>query len=187
MQFYETAQTASLDFEEVTELLEPVVDGKVIRDTVTSSGCRFCSRWSERENIILCGIVLDTYYSRHSLKPCNYEKRQAKMNGIPVKTLIWSQIQNKYTTACKRIAIITGKEIVMRTTNALQKRWKDLGKEQRETPIRSNNCISMTKQRLKIWDDIYNCDNVLLGSEENFRNKAWGCTEHILSYESCNT
>ena len=189
MQFRENEETALFDFGEIAELLKPVSDAKIVRHTTPSSSCRLSKRWSERENVILCGIVLDTYCNRHSLKPCNDEKRQAKAKakGILVKTLIWSQIQNKYTTACKRIAVLTGNQFSTRTTKALQKRWKDLGKEQREKSIRSNDCDSMTKQRLRIWDDIYNRDNLLLGSEENFRKNAWICKDLILFHENSQT
>ena len=184
MKFHQNEQTALLDFEEVTELLETVSDVGRVQHRATSSSCRLSKRWSERENVILCGIVLDTYCSRHSLKPCNDDKRQVRTKGNPVGTLIWSEIQKKYTKACHRIAIIIGKQAPKRTTKALQNRWKDLGKEQREKSIRSNNYISVTKQRLRSWDKIYNRDNILLGSEENFHNKAWSCKQHIIFHEA---
>ena len=184
MKFHQNEQTALLDFEEVTELLETVSDVGRVQHRATSSSCRLSKRWSERENVILCGIVLDTYCSRHSLKPCNDEKRQARMKGMTAKTLIWNQIQKKYTTACKRIAIIVGQQVRKRTTKALQKRWKDLGKEQRDAYTRSNNYISMTKQRFQKWDVVYNRDNLLLGSEENFQEKAWICKDLILFHET---
>ena len=184
MQFRENEETALFDFGEIAELLKPVSDAKIVRHTTPSSSCRLSKCWSERENVILCGIVLDTYCSRHSLKPCNDEKRQAKMKGMTAKTLIWNQIQKKYTTACKRIAIIVGQQVRGRTTKALQKRWKDLGKEQRDAYTRNNNYISMTKQRFQKWDVVYNRDNLLLGSEENFQKKAWICKDLILFHET---
>ena len=126
-------------------------------------------RWSKIEDIFLTGVVLDAYFRRHSLKPSEDEKRHADTKGISQtgNSLVWFKIHQKYETACERQKTLTGEIFSSRTSSALQKHWKEIGKKRKEE-LTNEMRVPKTKQYERIWDDKYNVDGILLGPESKF-------------------
>ena len=156
------------------QTVEAPVETRVPLQQYATSPTRQFNRWSETEKIFLTGVVLDVYFRRHSLKPSNEERRKAVQCGISVKTLVWHEVQRKYLLACMRYGMLTGEELPSRSARALQKHWKDTGKEGKHMSLKARvdeDYEPKTKTRARIWDTVYNRENVLIGSEINFERK----------------
>ena len=165
---------AAFGMKRFRQTLEATEETRVPLEQYAASPTRQFNRWSETEKIFLTGVVLDVYYRRHSLKPSNDERRKAVQSGVSVKTLIWHEVQRKYLLACMRYGILTGEELPSRSARALQKHWKDTGKKEKHMSLKAKvdeDYEPKTKTRARIWDTVYNVENVLIGSEINFERK----------------
>lgn len=127
-------------------------------------------RWQRREDVFLVGVVLDTYYRRHSLKPTKDERENAIKNKLNINTLVWQIIHGKFEKACRRFQELTGKGSCPRTLRALQKRWKSkskiICKEESEECL-----VPPTKRQEREWDAIYNRDFLLTCPEHIYQEK----------------
>lgn len=139
---------------------------------------RASGRWTKVENIFLTGVTLDAYYRRHSLKASQCEKEMAESTGLIEEGLVWSKIHTRYETACSRHFALTGDRLPKRTKSALQKHWKEMGSKRKKEVI-DGTSVPETKRNERTWDQEFNFDNVLLGSEQKFlfhlerRNSYW--------------
>ena len=172
------------------ETSESIVEAKVLStvdDPVKQEQTDYCSatsivdwrkqnasrkapRWTEPEDILLTGTVLDEYYERHSLKPTKLEKQQANETTGNAERLVWKKIQDKYQVAVERYYLLHGVKYTSRSVEALQKRWKETGKQKSivagDRPAERKGCL--TKIYRKMWDEEYNKDNVLACSWTEF-------------------
>lgn len=128
---------------------------------------RTSKRWVQHEDVILCGLVMETYYRRHSLKPSQAEKQQADAKEESSESLVWSKIHEQYVTCCRRFTEITGRDCQGRSVRAIQKRWKISGKQaDHVTP--GGKKIPITKFHQQLWDFVYNEDNILTSSPAEY-------------------
>lgn len=128
------------------------------------------NRWTEREEVFLCGIVIDVYYRRHSLKPGVHERIHAQEQGCESSNLVWQEIQRQYELSADRYRILTGQRTPMRTAKALQKHWKEGGRKEKES---CKNClIPLTKARERRFEREFNQDFILTCDENTFQSLA---------------
>lgn len=127
------------------------------------------NRWTELEEIFLSGIVMDMYYRRHSLKPTNQEKENAKAKGASCDMLVWQEIWNRYNLARKRFEILTGRITAERSVKSLQRHWKETGLKTTNSAEESKT-LPPTKLREKFWDEKYNICSILNCTEDSYCN-----------------
>ena len=113
--------------------------------------------WKRAEEIILTGIVMDTYRRNHSLKPIqNLKAKPAISHGC---NKIWEGIHKRYKVALDRHKCFTGEELPRRSVVALQKRWKVEDKTM-ETEVDDQGCflilVPATKNKEMIWEQQFN-------------------------------
>lgn len=151
------------------------------------------SRWMEREDVFLSGLVLDMYYRRHSLKPTWEEKKEARDKGISCEMLVWQGITTRYNVARQRFGELTGLQSPDRSIKSLQRHWKETGlkkyKQEEDFQI-----VPTSKIRERKWEGLYNFDNVLVCPNEYYEafknnqdNLAAYVNLHRSSYPSLRT
>ena len=127
-----------------------------------------CNRWFEREDVFLSGIVMDIYYRRHSLKPTNDEKNQAKEKGVSYDMLVWQEISARYNVARERFKTLTGKMSPARSTKSLQRHWKETGLKRFARFVEQEG-VPATKRREQCWDQFFNYKQVLSCDDSDFQ------------------
>ena len=131
-------------------------------------------RWTEAQDIILTGIVLDVYCQRHSLKPTRKEKTQANEDSAQSDRLVWREIKAYYDRATYRRFVLYGETYPPRSVEALQKRWKETGKENKKNYVigpeskKRKRQPCLTKIYARIWDEDYNNGDILTCSSNEF-------------------
>ena len=123
--------------------------------------------WTVKDDIFLTGITLDVYCLRHSLRPTEAERTEARNDGRLAGKLVWQEIHEKYQLATRRYFELYGHLGASRTMKALQKRWKDTGKYGEQQVKFSSG--RLTKHYSRLWDDKFNKNCILTGPEEKYQ------------------
>lgn len=126
--------------------------------------------WSEDERVILTGVALSEFYQRHSFKPTREEIKVAQEEGLssPGECIVWNKIHKSFAVAIERFNELRNCEYQTRSPKAIQKKWKDFGKNARES--QDSALVPLTKSREMRWDNEYNVNSILTCSEEIYNN-----------------